>query len=107
MIGSTGEHLAGKYFPAADIKSFDDMMDAVTALPAGQVDAVLSGYPTVHSVIRLSLESPAELLNPLEHPGIDEISRTLTNGIAENFSIDKTPGKTVKTLSMEIKNKIC
>lgn len=52
LTGSTGEQLTNKYFPEADIKSFDDMMDAVTALLAGQVDAVLSGYPTVHSVTR-------------------------------------------------------
>ncbi len=52
MTGSTGEQLANKHFPDADIKSFDDMMDAVTALLASQVDAVLSGYPTVHSVTR-------------------------------------------------------
>jgi polar amino acid transport system substrate-binding protein len=52
MTGSTGEQLANKHFPDADIKSFDEMMDAVTALLAGQVDAVLSGYPTVHIVTR-------------------------------------------------------
>ncbi len=52
MTGSTGEQLAMEHFPDADIKSFDDTMDAVTALLAGQLDAILTGYPTAFNVTR-------------------------------------------------------
>jgi polar amino acid transport system substrate-binding protein len=47
MTGSTGEQLARKKFPKATIKSFDDIMDAVAALKANQLDVVITGYPTV------------------------------------------------------------
>lgn len=46
MTGSTGERLAMEKFPQADIKSFDDVMDAVTALQVGQIDAIITAYPT-------------------------------------------------------------
>jgi polar amino acid transport system substrate-binding protein len=52
LTGSTGEQLAMENFPEASIKSFDDTMDAVTALMAGQLDAVLTGYPTAFSITR-------------------------------------------------------
>jgi polar amino acid transport system substrate-binding protein len=52
LTGSTGEQLALQHFPKADIKSFDDTMDAVTALQAGQLEAVLIGYPTAFSITR-------------------------------------------------------
>ena len=45
MTGTTGEMLAHKRFPDADIKHFDDIVDAIGALTAGQLDAVLTGYP--------------------------------------------------------------
>jgi len=44
MTGTTGEQLAGARFPNADIKSFDDVMDAVAALKAGQIEAVIMAY---------------------------------------------------------------
>ena len=47
MTGSTGEILARTRFPAASIKSFDNLMDAVAALRSDQVDAVITGFPTI------------------------------------------------------------
>jgi len=44
MTGTTGEQLALARFPDADVKSFDDVMDAVAALKAGQLDAVITAY---------------------------------------------------------------
>ncbi|MDD2443557.1 MAG: ABC transporter permease subunit [Desulfotomaculaceae bacterium] len=44
MTGTTGEQLAKARFPGADIKSFDDVMDAVAALKAGQIEAVIMAY---------------------------------------------------------------
>ncbi len=64
-------------------------------------------YEEIINRLKMSLESPGELFSPLEeHPGANEISRTLITGIAENFTVEKTAGKTGTTLSMEIKNKI-
>jgi len=47
MTGTTSEALAARLFPKADIKHFDDILDAIAALKAGQLDSVLTGYPTV------------------------------------------------------------
>ena len=52
MTGTTGEQLAKKKFPAAEIKSFDDIMDAVSALKSGQTDAVITAFPTAMNVCK-------------------------------------------------------
>jgi polar amino acid transport system substrate-binding protein len=50
MTGSTGEVIAMARLPEAEIKSFDDIMDAVAALNAGQLDAIITGYPAAAHV---------------------------------------------------------
>jgi len=45
MTGTTGEALALKRFSETSIQRFDDVMDAVAALKAGQVDAVITANP--------------------------------------------------------------
>ena len=50
MTGSTGEVAARKLYPKAQVKTFDDIMDAVTALNAGQLDAIITIYPTALQV---------------------------------------------------------
>lgn len=52
MTGSTGEVAARKLYPKADVKTFDDIMDAVTALNAGQLDAIITIYPTALQVAK-------------------------------------------------------
>jgi polar amino acid transport system substrate-binding protein len=52
MTGSTGEQMARARFPAADIKSFDDVMDAVAALKAGQLEAVIMDNTEALNVTR-------------------------------------------------------
>ncbi|MFA7418365.1 MAG: ABC transporter permease subunit [Melioribacteraceae bacterium] len=52
MTGTTGEQLATKRFPEADVKSFDDVMDAIGALKSDQIDAVITGYPTAMNVCK-------------------------------------------------------
>lgn len=52
MTGSTGEVAARKRYPKAEIKTFDDIMDAVTALNAGQLDAIITIYPTALQVAK-------------------------------------------------------
>ena len=46
MIGSTGDGIARRRFPGADVKGYTDTMDAIAALKARQVDAVLAAYAT-------------------------------------------------------------
>lgn len=46
MTGSVGETLVVSRFPEADIKTFDDIMDAASAMLAGQLDAVVTVFPT-------------------------------------------------------------
>ena len=50
MTGTTGEALARARFPEAQIKSFDDIMDAVGAMKSGQLEAIVTSYPTALQV---------------------------------------------------------
>ena len=56
MTGSIGETLAATRFPKADVKSFDDIMDAVTAVKSGQLDAIITMYPTALQVSKKNPE---------------------------------------------------
>ena len=56
MTGSSEEALAIIKFPKAQLKSFDDIMDAVTALKSGQVDAVITSFSAAHQVAKLNQE---------------------------------------------------
>lgn len=52
MTGSTGEALSLSRFPDAETKSFDDIMDGIAALISGQIDAVITAYPTALNVAK-------------------------------------------------------
>jgi polar amino acid transport system substrate-binding protein len=67
MTGSVGEALAAARFPEAQIKSFDDIMDAVAAMQSGQLDTVITGYPTA---LQVSKKNPG--LMPLPDHLTDE-----------------------------------
>lgn len=56
MTGSSEEALAVVRFPKAQIKSFDDIMDAVAALKSGQVDAVITSFSAAHQVTKVNQE---------------------------------------------------
>jgi polar amino acid transport system substrate-binding protein len=65
MTGTTGEAIAKARFTEAEIKSFDDVMDGVGAMKAGQLDAVVTSYPTA---IQVSKKNPdvTTLAEPLD-----------------------------------------
>lgn len=46
MTGATADDFMRKNYPQADIKSFDDIMDAVAALKSGQIDGVVTVITT-------------------------------------------------------------
>ncbi|MBN1940321.1 MAG: ABC transporter permease subunit [Candidatus Aminicenantes bacterium] len=46
MTGTTGEQLVRERFPKADLKLFDDVMDAIAALKTGRLDYVITAYTT-------------------------------------------------------------
>jgi polar amino acid transport system substrate-binding protein len=50
MTGSTGEAITIARFPKAQVKSFDDIMDAVAAMKSGQIDAIVTAYPAALQV---------------------------------------------------------
>ncbi len=52
MTGSLGETVARGRFPAADVQSFDDIMDAVAAIKAGHLDAIVTTFPTAYQVVK-------------------------------------------------------
>ena len=52
MTGSTGEAIATARYPEADIKSFDDVMDAVAAMNSGQLDVTVTSFPTAVQVAK-------------------------------------------------------
>ncbi|MGR9046844.1 MAG: transporter substrate-binding domain-containing protein, partial [Gammaproteobacteria bacterium] len=55
MTGSTGEALTIKRFPKAQVKSFDDIMDAVAAMKSGQLDAIVTAFP---AALQVSKKNP-------------------------------------------------
>ncbi len=66
MTGSTGEALAKKTFTRGEVKSFDDVMDAVAAIKSGQLDAIVTAYPTALQVSKKN--NALTILNePLDH----------------------------------------
>jgi polar amino acid transport system substrate-binding protein len=52
MTGTTGDQITRARFTEAEIKSFDDVMDAVGALKSGQLDAVVNSFPTCFLVAK-------------------------------------------------------
>ena len=65
MTGSTGEEIAHARFPKAKIKSFDDVTDTIAALKSGQLDAVITAYPTVIQIAKTNPEI-GQLPEPLD-----------------------------------------
>ncbi len=66
MTGSTAEGLSKARFPKAQLNSFDDIMDAVTALKAKQVDVAITAFP---QALQLAKTNPDLLMVPerLDH----------------------------------------
>jgi polar amino acid transport system substrate-binding protein len=52
MTGSIGETTIRERYPNADLRIFDDIMDAVAALKAHQIDAVITLYTTALNAAR-------------------------------------------------------
>jgi len=52
MTGTTGELLAYAKYPDAQIESFDDIMDGIAALKAGQIDGVITAYTTALNTVK-------------------------------------------------------
>ena len=52
MVGSLGETIGKSRFPDAELKSFDDVMEAVAALKAGQLDAVITSMTTSNLLVK-------------------------------------------------------
>lgn len=90
MTGSTGEEISTARFPEAQIKSFDDIMDAVAAMKSGQLDAIVTGFP---AALQVSKKNPelGLLSEPLSYEdtaiavrkGNDELLATLNRIISE------------------------
>jgi polar amino acid transport system substrate-binding protein len=52
MTGATGEVVTRARLPEADIKSFDDIMDAAAAMKAGQLDATVISRPAALQMVK-------------------------------------------------------
>lgn len=96
MTGSTGEAIAGARFPDAEIKSFDDIMDAVAAMQSGQLDTLVTGYPTALQVSKKNPELmplPDRLADEDTAIALRKESAALlaeVNSILEEFRADGT-----------------
>lgn len=66
MTGSTGEEIARKRFTQGEIKSFDDVMDAVAAIKSHQIDAIVTAYPLALQVVK-SNPDLRRLAEPLDN----------------------------------------
>ncbi|MDD5033768.1 MAG: ABC transporter substrate-binding protein/permease [Methylococcaceae bacterium] len=56
MTGSTGETITLSRLPTAQVKSFDDIMDAVAAMKSGQIDAIVTSYSTALQISKKNRE---------------------------------------------------
>lgn len=54
MTGTTGEEITKARFPDAQVKSFDDVMDAVAALSSGQLEAIVTALPTAVQIAKVN-----------------------------------------------------
>lgn len=96
MTGSTGEALSLSRFPDAETKSFDDIMDGMAALISGQIDAVITAYPTALNVVKHN-ENLTLISEPVDYEntaiavkmGNDELLDDV-NKIIEKFKTDGT-----------------
>ncbi|MGE0667116.1 MAG: ABC transporter permease subunit [Sphingomonadales bacterium] len=90
MTGSTGEVYAKHAFPEADIKSFDDIMDAVAAVKSGQIDAIVTAISTAiqvgktnpefrHLEERLTNENTAAAIRKGNDQLLAEVNRIITD----------------------------
>ncbi len=52
MTGTTGESIAKTRFPQADVQTYDDIMNAVAAIDARKLDAVITSLPTAVQVAK-------------------------------------------------------
>ena len=66
MTGTTGEEITKARFPNAQVKSFDDVMDAVAALKSGQLEAIVTALPTAVQVSKVNSEFTT-LQEPLDN----------------------------------------
>jgi polar amino acid transport system substrate-binding protein len=66
MTGTTGENYTINAYPNAQIESFGNVMDAVSALKAGRVDAVITADVTCRNIER-------------ENPDLERLPELLTN----------------------------
>ncbi|MGZ5587265.1 MAG: transporter substrate-binding domain-containing protein, partial [Methylobacter sp.] len=90
MTGSTGEAITFKRFPEAQVKSFDDIMDAVAAMNSGQLDAIVTAFPAALQVTKKNQHLQL-LSEPLDYEdtaiavkkGNDELLAALNRIIAE------------------------
>jgi polar amino acid transport system substrate-binding protein len=86
MTGTTGENFAIKAYPNAQIESFGNVMDAVSALKAGRVDAVITADVTCRNIERENpdlLRLPELLTNEHVSAGIKKDNDELLNEINE------------------------
>jgi His/Glu/Gln/Arg/opine family amino acid ABC transporter permease subunit len=88
MAGSVGEQIVLERFPKADIKTFDDIMDAVSAIRARQLDAVVTAFPGALQVTKknrdlqliaepLSAENTAVAARPADTALLAAVNRAL------------------------------
>jgi polar amino acid transport system substrate-binding protein len=70
MTGTTGEALAKARFPEAELKTFDDVMDGIAAMSAGQLDSIVTSYSTAVHVAKKNPQM-AVLTEPL---GLEDTS---------------------------------
>lgn len=52
LTGSIGENIAKTRYPQADVQTFDDIMNAVAAIQAKKLDAVITSFPNAQQIAK-------------------------------------------------------
>ena len=98
MTGTTGEAIAQERFPQADLQTFQDVMDAVAALNAGKLDAVVTSFPTAFQVAK---KNPSLWVLP-QALRVDDTSAAVRKGDAALLAqIDQAIGEFRKDGTLE------
>jgi len=98
MTGSIGDTIARNRFPKATIQTFDDVMDAVTAIKSGQLEAVVLAFPTGFQITKrnadlvvlgepLDIEETAVALRKDDTDLLGEVNRVIA-GLRQDGTLE-------------------
>lgn len=95
MTGTIGEMLIREDYPGADVRVYDNIMDGVQALKAGQLEYIITAYPTATNLVKVNQDLkilPEELMEEDTAIAVRKETPELTQQINELLAGYKESG---------------